>query len=232
MNQTGKLFGVGVGPGDPELMTLKAVRLIRECDIVFVPGKVPEETVAYQIAVQAVSEICEKKLVGINMPMTKDQELLRKSHEEAVATAAGYLEAGCNCVFLTLGDPCIYSTYIYVHKQLSKQGYQTEIVSGIPSFLAVSAKLNEGLVEGAQMLHVIPATYQVEEGMDLPGTKVFMKSGKALGKVKAAMQKANLDGKMIERCGMPGEQIYNSVEQFPDEAGYYSLVIAKEKEGM
>lgn len=78
MNQTGKLFGVGVGPGDPELMTLKAVRLIRECDIVFVPGKVPEETVAYQIAVQAVPEICDKKLVGINMPMTKDQELLRK----------------------------------------------------------------------------------------------------------------------------------------------------------
>ena len=83
----------------------------------------------------------------------------------------GYLEAGRNCVFLTLGDPCIYSTYIYVHKQLSKQGYQTEIVSGIPSFLAVSAKLNEGLVEGAQMLHVIPATYQVEEGMDLPERK-------------------------------------------------------------
>lgn len=230
MNQTGKLFGVGVGPGDPELMTVKAVRLIRECDIVFVPGKVPKETVAYQIAVQAVPELCEKHIVGIDMPMTKDQELLRKSHETAVATAAGYLEKGKRCVFLTLGDPCIYSTYIYLHKQLSKQGYETEIVNGIPSFLAVAARLNEGLVEGAQMLHVIPATYQVEEGANLPGTKVFMKSGKALGKVKAAMKKADLDGKLIERCGMPGERIYDSVERFPDEAGYYSLVIAKEKE--
>lgn len=230
MSKEGKLFGVGVGPGDPELMTIKAVRLIGESDVVFVPGKVPEETVAYKIAVQAVPELGEKKLIGIDMPMTKEKEILRKSHAEAVETVRSFLDAGCRAVFLTLGDPCIYSTYIYIHRQITELGYETEIVSGIPSFLAVSAKLNEGLVERAEMLHVVPATYQIEEGMQLPGTKVFMKSGKKLGKVKEAILSAGLDGKMIERCGMPGEKIYQAAKDFPEEAGYYSLVIVKEKE--
>ena len=78
---TGILFGTGIGPGDPELMTLKAVRLIRENDTIAVPGEKPEESIAYQIAVQAVPELAEKELVAIPMPMTKNSKELEENHQ-------------------------------------------------------------------------------------------------------------------------------------------------------
>lgn len=122
-----------------------------------------------------------------------------------------------------------YTAYIYVHKRVEQLGYDTEIVSGITSFCAVSARFNEGLVEKSQQLHVIPASYQVEEALKLPGTKVLMKAGKKMQEVKAQIKATGNKAEMIENCGMPNEKIYRSVEEIPDDAGYYSLIIVKEK---
>lgn len=224
----GKLYGLGIGPGDPELLTLKAVRLIRESDIVLVPGTNPRDTVAYQITVQAVPELAQMEVVGIPMPMTKDLDLLEETHEKGAAQVAEYLMAGKTCVFLTLGDPTVYSTYIYIHKKIQKRGLETEIVSGIPSFCAVAAKMGISLVEKAEELHVIPAVYQIDEGMELSGTKVFMKVGKRSQRLRELLKEKHADAVMIENCGMPGEKIYANPEEFPDSVGYYSLVIAKE----
>ena len=91
----GTLYGVGVGPGDPELMTLKAVRLIRENKIIAVPGADPKETVAYKIAVQAVPELAEKELLPIYMPMTHDPEELERNHAKGAQTLESHLEQGC-----------------------------------------------------------------------------------------------------------------------------------------
>lgn len=225
---TGKLYGIGVGPGDPELLTLKAVRIIKECDVIAVPGKEKDETVAYKIVRQAIPEIVEKKCLEIDMPMTKDKEKLAQSHTIAFEKISKVLDSGKNVAFLTLGDPCIYSTYIYVHQKVEQAGYETEIVSGIPSFCAVSARLNQGLVERNEMLHVIPSSYGIEEGMKLSGTRVLMKAGKKMGQVKEQVKKMNAQVEMIENCGMADEKIYHNVEEIPDEAGYYSLIIVKE----
>ena len=225
---TGKLYGIGVGPGDPELLTLKAVRIIKECDVIAVPGKEKDETVAYKIVRQAIPEIVEKKCLEIDMPMTKDKEKLAQSHTIAFEKISKVLDSGKNVAFLTLGDPCIYSTYIYVHQKVEQAGYETEIVSGIPSFCAVSARLNQGLVERSEMLHVIPSSYGIEEGMKLSGTRVLMKAGKKIGQVKEQVKKMNAQVDMIENCGMADEKIYHNVEEIPDEAGYYSLIIVKE----
>lgn len=226
----GKLYGIGVGPGEPELLTLKAVRLIKECDIIAVPGKKKEETVAYQIVKQVLPEIEGKECLEIDMPMTKDKEKLELSHNKAFAQVAKVLDTGKNVAFLTLGDPCVYSTYIYVHQRIVKAGYDTEIVSGIPSFCAVAAKLNEGLVERNEMLHVIPSTYGIEKGMELSGTRVLMKAGKKIKQIKEQSKKKEVQVSMIENCGMEQEKIYHNVEEIPDEAGYYSLMIVKEQE--
>lgn len=226
---TGKLYGVGVGPGDPELLTLKALRLIKEADVIAVPGESARDTVAYRIVVQAYPGLAEKELLPVAMPMTKDAEKLEKSHRAAAAAVAALLDKGKTVVFLTLGDVTVYSTYLYVHQKILQMGYETEIVNGITSFCAVAARLNMGLVEKAEELHVIPASYQIEEALKLPGTKVLMKAGRKMGAVKAILEKTGACVSMIENCGMENERIYRSAEEIPEDAGYYSLIIVKEK---
>lgn len=225
---SGKLYGVGVGPGDPELLTLKALRLIRETDLIAVPGNDPKESVAYKIVKGAYPDLDEKEIIPIPMPMTKDKDTLEKAHAQGTEMVREVLDRGQDVVFLTLGDPTVYSTYIYVHKRICELGYETEIVSGIPSFCAVAARLNMSLVEKAEPLHVIPASYQIEEALKLPGTKVLMKAGKKMKEVKAQIKAQGAEGVMIKNCGMPDEKIYRSVEEIPENAGYYSLIIVKE----
>ena len=223
------LYGLGIGPGDPELITLKALRLIKESPVIALPGKDPKDTVAYKIVVQAYPELDQKELLAIDMPMTKDPVLLEESHRSGAEQIIGALEAGKQVAFLTLGDPTVYSTYLYVHKRVLNAGYEANIVSGITSFCAVSARLNMGLVEKAEPLHVIPASYQISEAMKLPGTKVLMKAGKKMKLVKDELKKSGAEAVMIENCGMPGEKIYRCADEIPEDAGYYSLIIVKEK---
>ena len=227
---TGKLYGVGVGPGDPELLTLKALRIIKEADVVAVPGEIPVQSIAYRIVYGAWEGKKEKELLAVPMPMTKDREKLRENHEKGAQLLGRLLDQGKKVAFLTLGDPTVYSTYLYVHKILTDQGYDTQIISGIPSFCAVSARLNTGLVETSQQLHVLPASYQIQEVLKLPGTKVLMKAGHKLKEVRQQIQDLGEDAVMIRNCGMEDEQIFESVEQIPDDPGYYSLIIVKDKE--
>ena len=226
----GKLYGVGVGPGDPELLTLKALRLIRENPVIAVPGEDIRASVAYQIVKGAYEALDEKTLLPVAMPMTKDPAVLEANHEKAAGDVETYLGQGKNVVFLTLGDPTVYSTYLYVHKRILARGYEAEIVSGITSFCAVAARLNMGLVERDEPLHVIPATYQAD-GMDqvlkLPGTKVLMKTGRKMAQVRESIQKSGQQAVMIENCGMPGERIFEGAENIPEKSGYYSLIIVK-----
>ena len=228
----GKLYGVGVGPGDPELLTLKALRLVKEAEVIALPGQIPEDTVAFKIVEGAYPELGKKELLAVPFPMSKDPEVLKSYHDAGAQKVKEVLDQGKNVVFLTLGDPTIYSTYLYVHKRILERGYQAEIVSGITSFCAVAARLNMGLAEMAEPLHVIPATYKAEEMDDLlklPGTKVLMKSGKRLKKVRDSILRSGQNAVMIENCGMPEEKIYASAKEIPEEAGYYTLLVVKDK---
>ena len=163
MEMKGIVYGVGVGPGDPELMTLKAVRLIRENDVIAVPGQTAKEAVAYKIAAQAVPEIADKELLPIYMPMITDRERLREEHQKGAGLIEHYLEQGKNVVFLTLGDPTIYCTFSYLQKILETGGYYVELVSGVPSFCAAAARLEISLAEKEEELHIIPAVYGLGE---------------------------------------------------------------------
>lgn len=226
----GKLYGIGVGPGDAELLTLKGARLIRECDVIVLPRSGKKVNVAYEIARKAVPEAETKEILEVDMPMTRDQSILERAHKQAAETVIGHIDAGRTVVFLTLGDPSIYSTYCYVHNLVKDAGRDTEIVPGVPSFCAVSAKLGEALTEASEGLHIIPASYEgLEDALNLEGTKVLMKSGKAIGEVKELLQKRGETVRMVERCGMEGERVYDSLDEIEENASYFSVLVVKKR---
>ena len=224
----GIAYGVGVGPGDPELMTLKACRLIRENDVIALPGKEPKETVAYQIAVSAVPELAEKELIPVYMPMTMDRAVQRENHRLGAQLIETYLAEGRNVVYLTLGDASVYCTFTYLQPYLEEDGYETQLVSGITSFCAAAARLNIPIVEWNEPMHVMPALHKLDDGLDKDGTYVLMKSGSHMKEVKDILRASGKAVQMVEDCGMPSEKVYRSVEEIPDEAGYFSLIIAKD----
>ena len=235
MKQAGKFYGIGVGPGDPELMTLKAVRTIRDCDVIVLPVSNRELTepllleqnemenraagylescTAYQIAVQTVSELKEK---------------LRKIHARGAEVIEQFLEKGWNLAFLTLGDPTVYSTCMYIEQMIEQDGYQVETVSGIPSFCAAAARLNQPLGEQEEQIHILPGSYEAGEGLQLSGTKILMKTRKKMGQIKEFLQGSSKDICLVENCGMDDERIVRSVEEISEDAGYYSLLIVKDR---
>lgn len=223
----GKLYGIGVGPGDPELLTLKAVKIMKDCDVIAIPASEKDSCTAYQIAVQSVPELASKEILPVIMPMTKDKEVLYLSHEKGAKEVIELMDCDKKIGFLTLGDPTVYSTYMYIHNRVKLQGYETKIINGIPSFCAVAATLGISLAENKEQVHIFPASYELADALSLQGTKIFMKMGKKLSEVKSKIIDAKLEAYMVENCGMDNEKIYSAIEEFPEEAGYYSLIIIK-----
>ncbi len=223
----GVLYGIGVGSGDPELMTLKAVRLIREMDIIAASGEDVKRTTAYTIVLQAVPELADKELLPIHMPMVMDREFIAKYHRKGAEEIAAKLEEGKNVGFITLGDPTVYSTFSYIEKAVKDMGYRTVYISGITSFCAAAATMGIPLAEWRESLHIIPAIHNLREKLDDEGNYVFMKNGRKITEVRELLKENGRDAVMVENCGMPDEKRYNGVDEIPDDTGYFALIIAK-----
>ena len=130
-------------------------------------------------------------------------------------------------MFLTLGDPTVYSTYMYVHQRLEAKGYPVAIVSGITSFCAVAARMNMSLVERSEPLHVIPASYQIEEALKLPGTKVLMKAGRQLPQVVVELEQRGLadTSALVMNCGLPDQQLCPTLHEYQGQTGYFATLL-------
>ena len=129
------MYGVGVGPGDPELMTVKAVKTLQNVQWIAVPDTGGDKS-ALSIATPYIEG---KPLIYCPAPMTRDSETLRKAHEEGIRRIAEKLEQGENVAFITLGDPSVYSTYMYLHRLIREAGYEARMIPGVPSFCAAAA---------------------------------------------------------------------------------------------
>ncbi len=224
----GTLYGVGVGPGDPELLTLKAARLIKECDLIAIPQKNREDCFALKIASGALPEIAEKPILPVDMPMTRDPKAREEAYRQGVSQLQSELEKGKNVVFLTLGDPSVYSTFCYLYERLLALGFCSVIVPGVTSFCAAAAALSLPLCENREELHIIPGRADYETALAYPGTKVFMKGD--LENLKKALEASALDIAAAENCTTSNERIYRSLDEIPADAGYYTVIIAKEKQ--
>lgn len=224
--EKGKFIALGVGPGDPELLTLKAVKTMENADVIALPKSGADINIALKIAGEFIKD---KKIVEYDMPMSKDKALLDRCHRECAKDIEGFLDEGKAVVFLTLGDPCIYSTCMYVHRIITKDGYNTSIVNGIPSFCAAAASLNCSLCEKDEMLHIVPATFTDLENLDsLKGTKVLMKSGKTIMDVKEKL--SGKSAALVERATMSDERIVKNLDEMTEPTGYFSIVVVHSDE--
>lgn len=218
---SGKFFAVGVGPGDPELLTIKAINTIKNSDIIVIPKSESNNSVALNIAKGYIEN---KEILEIFMPMVKDKDVLEHHHNEGSLIIGKLLDENKTVSFLTLGDPTIYSTVMYIHKKLTKKGYDTGIVSGVPSFCGVSASLNTSLCERDEALHIIPATYiNVENALKLDGCKILMKSGKTIEKFKNKLK--NKNAKIVECATMKNQKIYDCDKNIDEKLGYFSIIV-------
>ncbi|RMF89455.1 MAG: precorrin-2 C(20)-methyltransferase [Methanobacteriota archaeon] len=158
----GRFYGVGVGPGDPELLTVKALRVLGEVDVICAPrtgdGK---EGIALSIIGSALKKGC--RVITPLFPMTRDEEVVRAHVQEAVDQVLAELERGRDVAFVTLGDPLFYSTYIYVLEGLGRvRGLEIETIPGVTSISACLAGLNKPLVGRGESLAILPAAYGLE----------------------------------------------------------------------
>lgn len=229
----GKLIGVGVGPGDPKLLTFKAVEAIRGADFVAYPtsGEQADGSKASNLALRIVNEHLDgKELLEYLMPMSRDKDYVRRKHDICAEDIRRHLDAGKTVAFVTLGDPSIYSTYMYIHKKIKALGYETELIPGIPSFCAVAASLDDSLCEGDEPLVIIPASYDtLDAAMAFEGNQVYMKSGRTFARLREKIRERGLldKARMVEKASMEDEKIHLDLDAVEEKSSYFSIVVVK-----
>lgn len=231
MNNNGKFYGISVGPGNPEQMTLQAVNTIKVLDILILPAKDKAGCRAYNIAKGAVPEIDEKECIFLPFPMSMKEPELSTFHKEAAAVIASHLKSGENVGFLTIGDVSVYSTYEYVKRLIEKMDYECISISGVTSFCAAAGVLGISLGLGNEEIHIIPGNTRVEDAFKLSGTLVFMKSGKKLVDLKEYIisncDLKTTDVRAVSNCGLEDEKVVIGVENITSENGYLTVVIVR-----
>jgi precorrin-2/cobalt-factor-2 C20-methyltransferase len=233
-NEAGIFYGVGVGPGDPELITVKALKIINRCDVLAFPqSRDGMKTTAFDIAKSAAPEAARKEPLPLFLPMSRDPELLQAHHQKAAGEIIACLERGKNVAFLTLGDASIYSTFGYLRPYVRAAGHATETIPGVPSFCAAAALLGEDLAIGSEALHVIPVSgTDITGALSLPGTKVLMKAGTQASRMlqSLAEEKPALKVSGAANCGLANEQVWKSLDELnrtPPDKDYFSLFVVK-----
>ena len=230
-----RLIAVGVGPGDPELITVKGARLIGAADIIITPAAVPGgDSVARSIVAGLIDP--DRQLVVTRVfPMRREGEGLEAIWEQAAREMADWIRAGKTVVFVTLGDPCLYSTFLYVYRHLRQLHPEipVEIVSGVSSLSAAAALADLPLALGEEKLAIIPATYAEDElarTLEAFDTIVLMKVSRVFERVRQLLTSLGLKERAVyvRRAGLPGEGIWHDLDAVAaEDLDYLSLVIVK-----
>jgi precorrin-2/cobalt-factor-2 C20-methyltransferase len=177
-----KLFCVGCGPGDPELLTLKAINLVKNAEVIFAPtAREGKPSIALSVVGTYVDKLA--KIVNLIFPMVKDRESLKDYWKRNADQIADAVRTEKRVVYLTVGDPGLYSTWIYIHRELQKnhRDIEIDIVPGIASMFAFAAQAKMSLAEGDETLAIVPACYdldKVKQTANSCDTVIFLKDGR------------------------------------------------------
>ena len=230
MAKKGKLYGIGVGPGDTELLTLKAARILKSVPVVFTPKSSKEKD---SIALSIVKPVLEERedykrlmLVTPIFPMIEDKEELEKIWISASEMIAQYLDSGRDVAFITLGDPSVFSTYSYVQKKLI-DNYEIETVPGITSFTACAAARNKALVEQNEILSIVPKIDdRLEHVLEYSDAIVLMKASRNTSQLEETIEKKERQKEIysVQNCTRENEKI---IEGFSNEKPYLTTTIIK-----
>jgi precorrin-2 C20-methyltransferase len=231
------LYAVGVGPGDPELLTRRAERLLRSADVVMAPfSRKGEDSVALEI-VREFLEPERQEIVSQHFPMTSDPELLLTAWQEAASRLAGLVAAGKNVAFITIGDPMLYSTFIYL-LHIIRQSFPLvplEIVPGISSINTASAVAGIPLAEADQRISIIPATAgitKIIEALTHHETVVLLKVKPLYAPILELLRqlKRTEDAVFVERVGSNQQKVITDFESMTHhQPDYLSLMIIRSK---
>lgn len=223
----GVLYGVSVGPGDPELMTLKAVKIIDSCSVIAVPRTNTEKTFALEIAEQ-VCDISKKEIVYLDFLMSADIKSMERRHDENAELICKYLKKGIDTALLNIGDVSIYSTFSYISARVKEKGIKVEVCPGVTSFCAAAAAMGEPLVQGKNSLTVVsPTCSELDDILESAGTAVIMKGGRNAGEIKKKLKENHFDKVYaVCSCGLENEGIYRGYDEIPDNCGYFTVITA------
>ena len=231
---SGKFTGIGVGPGDPELLTLKAVRALAAADVVIAPRtEKREDSIALSIARPHMRSDVE--VLELVFPMVYHAGDLTEAWRENRTIIQQRLEAGKNVVFLTLGDPMFYSTYIYVFELLADCGLPIETVPGVTAFCAIASHHGRPIVEGDDVLSVVPATIdpdKLEKVLAVSDRLVLMKVSRNFNELRERLQRHGFaeNALMVAKCGHADEKVHEDLMAVPSqEVTYLSTILTRKQ---
>ncbi|MFD6336698.1 precorrin-2 C(20)-methyltransferase [Streptomyces sp. NPDC060131] len=231
----GRLYGVGLGPGDPSLMTVRAVQVIAEAEVIAYHSARHGRSIARSIAAAHLRpDHIEEPLVYPVTTGTTDhpggyQGAMDEFYAESAARLAAHLDAGRTVAVLAEGDPLFYGSYMHMHKRLADR-YPTEVIPGVTSVSAAAARLGTPLVEGEEVLTVLPGTLPEEEltaRLASADSAVVMKLGRTFPTVRRAVERAGrlADARYVERATMSGERTGALADMDPESVPYFSVAV-------
>lgn len=232
----GKLYGIGVGPGDPGLLTVKAKETLERCGVVAYPvRKLGEGSTAFDIAKQVV-DMSEKSVEEFLFDMDPDDSVREKCREEAMEKMCRLLDNGEDIAMVTLGDVGIYSTYMYIDREIASRGYETEVIPGIPSFCHGAALAGIPLMIGNEGLAVVPVAKEnstlLRNALNDFDNVVVMKAFKSMPEIASMMDELGIPrgcATVVSNVGLEGEYI-GSMDA-DRSYGYFTTVIIKKNGG-
>jgi len=232
---SGAFIGVGVGPGDPELITLKAFRLIQQADVISYIANESGISQSKQIAIDALKTVRHEQLeVPVVMPMNEDRRLANRIYNEAAMTLQAHLSQGKTVVFLCEGDPLFFGSFAYLLERLQDGNY-CQVVPGISSVHAASSRLRLPLTMLKESFAVISGRHsdeQIREALINHDSVVIMKAGRSRQRILALLEETQRvqDANYLEYIGRENEQLVANVETLANESGpYFSIFVVLSK---
>ena len=227
----GRLYGVGVGPGDPELITLKAQRILSQVPVIFVPKKTEQSE---SIAESIIGNLTPK-IVGLVLPMLRDRGQLQEYWQQAADTIWRHLEKGEDCAFVNVGDPLLYGTFVHILETLKKNHPEivVEVIPGISSINAAAARAIFPLATNDERIAIISGNRDdmvIRETIEDFDTVVFMKMNTVFDRLLAILEELKLTNKCVyvRRCTTQDEEIIYDISQLKGKkVDYFSLLILR-----